>query len=125
VNACSTFADLLDDAASGAPPAAELVAHLRGCEACRSALERKRALMQRIDDAVRDIVAGIGAPQRRRRPGILRAAGLAAAAALVLAAIGFAWHATHATAQVSIETWRSPTADFLRPTVSILDFQAP
>jgi hypothetical protein len=45
--------DLLDAAASGVGPGAELSAHLQACQTCRSAFERERNLFHSIDAGLR------------------------------------------------------------------------
>lgn len=136
---CAELRDELADVALGGQAGDGLSSHLAQCPACVAELERQRALVQRMDAAVRALVQaqpparileGVAArvrgaqPQPWRRPWIGIAAGAAIAASV---AIIFGLRAlqpqTPASNIVALETWRSPTASLLESHGSVL--QAP
>ncbi|MBV8424560.1 MAG: hypothetical protein JO349_05180 [Candidatus Eremiobacteraeota bacterium] len=124
---CRERDDVLDDVAAGAVPSGELASHLQTCAACGAELERRRALLARIDDVTR---AWMNAPApnivvRLGRPRPWRIAVVSAALAAALAALFIAGDILQKPASTqTVATWRSPTADLLRPTVSVLDTRA-
>jgi hypothetical protein len=122
---CRQHDDLLDDVAVGAAPSAEFDAHLRTCAACAAELERRAALVARIDDAARawmDVSPRVEVVVRveRTHPWRIAVVGAALAAALaVLFVTGYVLRKP--TSTQTILSWQSPTADLLRPSVSVLD----
>jgi len=134
VNRCLELREQLEDLALGGTATAELSGHLDDCPACAAELERQRALMRRLDDAIDAIVrvepppqllAGVAArlrPARRASPSSavrrrITAWALVAACALLLA-IGLRTlerpHAPRSELSALTE-WRSPTASLLQP----------
>ena len=117
---CRERDDALDDVAAGGAPSADLASHVQSCDACSAELERRRGVLSRIDAVAR---AWMDAPSpeivvRAKRPNRWRVA-VAGAALVALFIAGYVLQRP-ATAQ-AIVSWRSPTADLLRPTVSVLD----
>jgi anti-sigma factor RsiW len=137
MNACHSVASALDDAALGAPASRALATHLVTCAACAAHLERRRALAQRIDRMVGDIVraeppAGFAErvaarrsaaqPRRWSRVWLIAPAGLALAAALLIfvTTIGGVRGTPPVASVAAISTWRSPTASLLVSRSSVL-----
>lgn len=124
-----TYCRERDDALCGLAAGGDddaLLAHLQQCEGCAAELERRRALMARIDAAAREIAAvpapAITIAARQPPRWNARYAFAACAAAIVLAVIILAGRMPQRTPPAqSIVTWHSPTANLLRSTVSIVN----
>jgi len=140
VSPCSIDRRELAEVALGASASKRLSTHLQQCSACAAELERQRALVQRMDVAVKAL-AGSQPPPRLLASITARArcderprqwsrawpraiAGAAFAASLGGLIFGLRTLETPATSgsdAVSLTAWRSPTATLLKPRGSILD----
>ena len=124
---CRERDDALDDVAAGAMPSGELASHLQTCVACGAELERRKTLLARIDGVTRAWM-NVPAPNiavRLDRPRPWRIAVVSAALAAALAVLFIAGDILRKPPSTqTVATWRSPTADLLRPTVSVLDARA-
>ncbi|MBV8170319.1 MAG: hypothetical protein JO219_00115 [Candidatus Eremiobacteraeota bacterium] len=142
MNACDRFRQILDDVAAGATADADLSAHLQTCDECAQELQRKRALMERIDGAVQrwiaqappsDIAERVmirtrASAQARMPAALPLSAGIAAALALVVASYVGMRHAPVASTpqqRQSVLDWNSPTATLLAPSGSVFNVNAP
>jgi anti-sigma factor RsiW len=131
---CSNRDDELADLAAGGTAGEECASHLRACAECAAELQRRRDLVARIDGIARAYVKGpvpdlagraeaIAAAARRRTwaRSWRSVAGMAAAGVVAFALYAALSHRDSST--LSVTAWRSPTADLLRPTISVLDFR--
>ncbi len=138
MKSCLRWADAINDCAAGKTPDSEFAAHLVICPECRNALEGRRAVAARMDEAIRRsgavdpplfgperVMARVQRqPETRawRRWASLRSA-MPAASIGMLIAISSAilmWvprpaPGPHVTA---LSTWRSPTEALLLPPVA-------
>lgn len=132
--------DRLDDVAAGAAPDEGFTAHIRLCPACAAELMRRQTLLTRIDEVAREWmgietsadIAGrlpraalLGAPAPRMPRWSTTLAPMAAAVACAFA-IFFAISRelpARTPPNATIVTWQSPTAQLLRPTVSVLNIE--
>ena len=98
---CDRYTDAIVDHACGAEIAADAAAHLKVCAACSRTFDEQRRLLQDLDQElqvalaiepsarfVADAMAGMQRSAQRRRAIIWWSAPLAAAAVLVLLALG-------------------------------------
>ena len=125
---CREHDAAIDDVAAGAAANIDFATHLRTCAGCAAELERRRALLARIDEVTRalmnvslsaDIVVHVDRPQ----PWRIAVVGAVLAAALVVLFV--AGHVLRGPVSgQTVVTWQSPTADLLRPTESVLDTRA-
>jgi len=144
MNHCELYRDELDDVAAGGDASGALQSHLQTCRACAAQLDRKRALLARIDSAARSlmrpqqsseflepVLARVEANFEYREKG--RAwwlAGIAAAAAVVtfgiLEGVRHAQISAVPTAPSTpgVLQWRSPTAVLLQPSDSVLNVRS-
>lgn len=130
---CAELREQLEDVALGGAATPEFGSHLAGCATCAAELERQRAMVYRLDDAIHavvraepppELIAGVNArltlarwyPWSTMRQRI--AVGAAAAACAVILAFGF--HALERpppprSELSALATWRSPTVTLLEP----------
>ncbi len=135
---CSKLRGDLEDVALGGAATPEFSRHLAECAACAAEVERQRALVRRLDDAVLAIVraepppqlaAGVAArltaARRLGRRSALRSWSAALAVAAVSALIvSFGFRALErppvAPSELSaLSAWRSPTASLLEPLAAL------
>ena len=144
MNHCERYRDELDDVAAGGTASDALRSHLMTCRQCTGELDRKRALLARIDGVARNLVDA-QEPREFLEPVLARVepnfknrekgrawwlAGIAAAAAVV--ALGFFEGVRHAQISAvptspstpAVLQWRSPTAILMQPTDSVLDMRS-
>ena len=125
--ACTEYRERLLDHVMGAPPAAELAAHLKSCPACASESKRRQVLGTELDAELRRL-ANPDAPAylaariaSHQRPAPAWGARVAIAATLLAVIAVGAWlvnarrESQTAEAAAAISGWRSPTASLLLP----------
>ncbi len=130
---CAELREQLEDIALGATTTPELRSHLAECATCAAELERQRALVRRLDDAIHAVVraepppnllAGVAArltyvrwyPWSAVRPRM--AVWAAAAACAVVLALGFRALERPPAPRSDVSAlaaWRSPTISLLEP----------
>lgn len=143
MSACSDWQEQLTDLALGQPTGLELTAHLERCAACAAALIDLRARVERLDGAVRGLVASEPPPYLAARvhaeikpvpawfgwiewwrPALATlalAAGLVGVVSVVRGGLGTREPAeTVPPAVVALFAWRSPTDALLRSPVDPL-----
>jgi anti-sigma factor RsiW len=139
MSGCRAYASDLDDVAAGGAARPELTAHLAACDACRTALARRQALLARIDASTRSwvaaepsphlttrILARVAAERRRPSSGTPRWRFAAVGVFAALLAFGGYERAMHAVPPSTppVSDWRSPTATLLPEAPAVLDLRS-
>jgi hypothetical protein len=138
MTSCSIYRDQLADAALGERISDQLTMHLRDCHGCRVELELQRAIAQRMDAVVNQLVreqppwqllpSTLASVRRVKRPlpwtrAWPAAIGTALAASIIGVTIGVREihpAATLGTDAARLAAWHSPTGALLQPRDSVL-----
>lgn len=138
MRSCSNWADAIMDCALGQTPEPDLAAHLVICPQCRDALQARREMAERMDEAFRRstaveppsygperVMARIASMPRTSKPRPTAwwkwpAVGSAAAMLVVVLIAMVMWVRRPApqTNFAALSAWRSPTQALLRPPVA-------